>query len=249
MRSYTVGHVRPNLVSDPDKFLPQSVPAFGATEIMTLLRKKYRTTRTRKRPSTPPTRAIARSSGRPISSTRFATTPRRARSRACARRRPGARSTWRGRCRSRMAPASPATPRRTVASFRHPHIVRVMRFFEANGTAYGDGVRRRCRPPRLGQDPPATERSAGYLARRTAARRPASGAQVGCPAPRYQARQYLHTRGRHAGTDRLRLRSQRASELTAIVSPGYAPFEQYRRKATRGRGATSTRSAACCTGW
>jgi HAMP domain-containing protein len=41
MRSYTVGHVRPNLVSDPDKFLPQSVPAFGATEIMTLLRKKY----------------------------------------------------------------------------------------------------------------------------------------------------------------------------------------------------------------
>jgi hypothetical protein len=41
MRSYTVGHVRPNLVADPDKFLPQSVPAFGATEIMTLLRKKY----------------------------------------------------------------------------------------------------------------------------------------------------------------------------------------------------------------
>ena len=41
MRSYTVGHVRPNLMADPDKFLPQSVPAFGATEIMTLLRKKY----------------------------------------------------------------------------------------------------------------------------------------------------------------------------------------------------------------
>jgi HAMP domain-containing protein len=41
MRSYTVGQVRPNLVVDPDKFLPQSVPAFGATEIMTLLRKKY----------------------------------------------------------------------------------------------------------------------------------------------------------------------------------------------------------------
>jgi len=41
MRSYTVGQVRPNLASDPDKFLPQSVPAFGATEIMTLLRKKY----------------------------------------------------------------------------------------------------------------------------------------------------------------------------------------------------------------
>ena len=41
MRTYTVGHVRPNLAVDPDKFLPESVPAFGATEIMTLLRKKY----------------------------------------------------------------------------------------------------------------------------------------------------------------------------------------------------------------
>jgi HAMP domain-containing protein len=41
MRSYTVAHVRPNLAVDPDKFLPQSVPAFGATEIMALLRKKY----------------------------------------------------------------------------------------------------------------------------------------------------------------------------------------------------------------
>src|SRR5882672_8536655 len=36
MRSYTVGQVRPNLAVDPDKFLPQSVPAFGATEIMNL---------------------------------------------------------------------------------------------------------------------------------------------------------------------------------------------------------------------
>src|SRR3954466_11597357 len=41
MRSYTVSQVRPNLAVDPDKFLPQSVPAFGATEIMSLLRKKY----------------------------------------------------------------------------------------------------------------------------------------------------------------------------------------------------------------
>src|SRR3954447_15894999 len=41
MRSYIVGQVRPNLAVDPDKFLPQSVPAFGATEIMSLLRKKY----------------------------------------------------------------------------------------------------------------------------------------------------------------------------------------------------------------
>jgi HAMP domain-containing protein len=41
MRNYTVSQVRPNLAVDPDKFLPQSVPAFGATEIMSLLRKKY----------------------------------------------------------------------------------------------------------------------------------------------------------------------------------------------------------------
>ena len=41
MRHYTVSQVRPHLAMDGDKFLPQSVPAFGATEIMTLLRKKY----------------------------------------------------------------------------------------------------------------------------------------------------------------------------------------------------------------
>ena len=41
MRNYTVSQVRPNLAVDPDKSLPQSVPAFGATEIMSLLRKKY----------------------------------------------------------------------------------------------------------------------------------------------------------------------------------------------------------------
>jgi len=41
MRGYTVGHVRPLLPVNPDKFLPESVPAFAATEIMTPLRKKY----------------------------------------------------------------------------------------------------------------------------------------------------------------------------------------------------------------
>lgn len=41
MRGYTVAHVRPNLPYDADKFLPESVPAFAATEIMTMLRKKY----------------------------------------------------------------------------------------------------------------------------------------------------------------------------------------------------------------
>lgn len=41
MRHYTVTRVRPLLPYDADKFLPESVPAFAATEIMTLLRKKY----------------------------------------------------------------------------------------------------------------------------------------------------------------------------------------------------------------
>ena len=41
MRGYTVGKVRPLLPYDPDKFLPEGVPAFAATEIMGLLRKKY----------------------------------------------------------------------------------------------------------------------------------------------------------------------------------------------------------------
>jgi len=41
MRGYTVGKVRPLLPYDPDKFLPESVPAFAATEIMGILGKKY----------------------------------------------------------------------------------------------------------------------------------------------------------------------------------------------------------------
>jgi len=41
MRAYTVGQVRPNLRVAEDEFLPQSVPAFGATEIMNQLRKTH----------------------------------------------------------------------------------------------------------------------------------------------------------------------------------------------------------------
>lgn len=41
MRGYTVAQVRPVLQVDPEIFLPQGVPAYAATEIMTLLRKKY----------------------------------------------------------------------------------------------------------------------------------------------------------------------------------------------------------------
>ena len=42
MRGYTVAQVRPNLRPMTDEeFLPQSVPAFSAAEIMLLLKKKY----------------------------------------------------------------------------------------------------------------------------------------------------------------------------------------------------------------
>ncbi|MBK8726057.1 MAG: DUF3365 domain-containing protein [Holophagaceae bacterium] len=41
MRSYTVGQVRPNLRVVDGEFLPQSVPAYSATEIMLQLKKKY----------------------------------------------------------------------------------------------------------------------------------------------------------------------------------------------------------------
>jgi len=41
MRGYTVAQVRPLLPYDPEKFHPQSVPAYAATEIMSQLRKKY----------------------------------------------------------------------------------------------------------------------------------------------------------------------------------------------------------------
>ena len=41
MRSYTVGQVRPKLRVVEDEFLPEGVPAFSASQVMNLLRKKY----------------------------------------------------------------------------------------------------------------------------------------------------------------------------------------------------------------
>ncbi|MBL8520723.1 MAG: DUF3365 domain-containing protein [Betaproteobacteria bacterium] len=41
MRHYTQKHVSPKLDYQPDTFLPESVPAFAATEMMNQLRKKY----------------------------------------------------------------------------------------------------------------------------------------------------------------------------------------------------------------
>src|SRR5687767_8025756 len=58
MRGYTVGKVRPLLPYDPDKFLPEGVPAFAATEIMGLLRTKYPDYSYKEAALNPPNRAV-----------------------------------------------------------------------------------------------------------------------------------------------------------------------------------------------
>ena len=124
---------------------------------------------------------------------------------------------------------------RTVASFRHPHIVRVMRFFEANGTAYMvmEFVEGAALPDWV------------------KTRRPLSEALVtSLVAPLLDGLQVVHKSGvlhrdikpgniymREDGTPVLidfGSARQRASELTAIVSPGYAPFEQYQTQGNQG---------------
>jgi serine/threonine protein kinase len=124
---------------------------------------------------------------------------------------------------------------RTVASFRHPNIVRVMRFFEANGTAYmvmefvdgaalGDWVK---------------------------PRRPLAEAQVAAlVAPLLDGLEVVHKAGflhRDIKPGNIYVRDDgspvlldfgsarmRSSELTAVVSPGYAPFEQYHTQGRQG---------------
>jgi serine/threonine protein kinase len=124
---------------------------------------------------------------------------------------------------------------RTVASFRHPNIVRVMRFFEANGTAYmvmefvegaalGDWIK---------------------------PRRPLAEPQVAAiAAPLLDGLEVVHKAGflhRDIKPGNIYVREdgapvlldfgsarQKSSELTAVVSPGYAPFEQYHTHGKQG---------------
>src|ERR1044071_8852624 len=126
---------------------------------------------------------------------------------------------------------------RTIASFRHPNIVRVMRFFEAKGSAYmvmeyveGDALPDWIKP-----------------------RRPLPEAQVMAIAgPLLEGLQVVHNAGylhrdikpgniyiRYDGSPVLldfgsARQSSDGDALTAIVTPGYAPFEQYHSNGQQG---------------
>jgi serine/threonine protein kinase len=124
---------------------------------------------------------------------------------------------------------------RTVASFRHPNIVRVMRFFEANGTAYmvmefveGAALMEWVKP-----------------------RRPLSEAQLtALIAPLLDGLEVVHRAGflhRDIKPGNIYVREdgspvlidfgsarQQASDLTVVVSQGYAPFEQYHSHGKQG---------------
>ena len=124
---------------------------------------------------------------------------------------------------------------RTLASFRHPNIVRVMRFFEAYGTAYmvmeyveGDALPEWLEPRR-----PLPETDLAGLA-----------------GPLLDGLEVVHKAGylhRDIKPNNIYVREdgspvlldfgsarRKNQELTAIVSPGYAPFEQYHTQGKQG---------------
>ena len=124
---------------------------------------------------------------------------------------------------------------RMVATFRHPNIVRVLRFFEANGSAYM-----------------VMEFVEGApLADWIKSRMPLSEVNlVPIVVPLLDGLEVVHDSGclhrdikpgniyvRKDGTPMLLdfgSARQKASELTALVSPGYAPFEQYHSHGKQG---------------
>jgi serine/threonine protein kinase len=124
---------------------------------------------------------------------------------------------------------------RTLASFRHPNIVRVMRFFEAKGSAYM--VMEFVEGAALGEW--------------VKARRPIAEAQAAAiVAPLLDGLEVVHKAGflhRDIKPGNIYVRDdgspvlldfgsarQQASDLTAIVTPGYAPFEQYHTQGNQG---------------
>ena len=124
---------------------------------------------------------------------------------------------------------------RTLASFRHPNIVRVMRFFEANGSAYmvmefveGAPLADWIKPRR-----PVPEESIAAMVKPLL-----EGLEVVHKAG-YMHRDikpgniYVREDGTPVLLDFGSARMQ-ATEVTAVVSPGYAPFEQYHTQGNQG---------------
>jgi serine/threonine protein kinase len=124
---------------------------------------------------------------------------------------------------------------RTLASFRHPNIVRVMRFFEANNSAY--------MVMEFVEGAPLSD----WMKTRRPLGEPGVAAIV---QPLLEGLEVVHKAGythrdikpgnvyvREDGTPVLldfgSARMQ-ASEVTAVVSPGYAPFEQYHTQGNQG---------------
>ena len=127
---------------------------------------------------------------------------------------------------------------KTLASFRHPNIVRVMRFFEANKTGYMvmEFVEGKSLPEWIGTRRPLPQKSLQAL--------------VG---PLLDGLAVIHKAGflhrdikpanifmRDDGSPVLldfgsaRELKGRNQELTAVVSPGYAPLEQYHTQGKQG---------------
>jgi len=124
---------------------------------------------------------------------------------------------------------------RTLATFRHPNIVRVMRFFEANGSAYmvmeyveGDSLPDWIKPRRPIAESevralitPLLEglvvvHSAGYLHR---------DIKPGNIFVRYDGSPVMLDFGSAR---------PKSGQSTSIVTPGYAPFEQYHTQGNQG---------------
>lgn len=128
---------------------------------------------------------------------------------------------------------------RTLAKFSHPHIVRVNRFFEANGTGY------------MVMDYEAGEPLKAWLQRNPFPPEPALRAML---APLLDGLEKVHAAGflhrdikpenifirKDGGPVLIDFGSARQAvggatqTLTTIVSPGYAPFEQYTTSAEQG---------------